>query len=310
MTGILQHVDQRTRMVGQNRLELLLFRLDAKRRYGINVFKVLEVMPCPALTRIPKCHPSVRGVAHIRGRTIPVIDLGHSLGLKPLAAPSSGYVVIAEYNRSVQAFLVWGIDRIVHMSWTDITPPPAGIGANGYLTAVTRVEEELIGIVDVEKVLAEVSPARADLASSMSGTLAAVPARILVVDDSSVARNQIVRTMQQVGIESLLAHNGRQAWEMICAWADAGREVTRELGMVICDIEMPEMDGYTFTAQVKKDPRFKDLFVLLHSSLSGVFNDAMVTKVGADRFLAKFDANSLARAVLEKLKPDAPALAR
>lgn len=303
MTGVLHGVDQRTQMVGHNRLELLLFRLTGKQRYGINVFKVLEVMPCPPLTRLPKSHASVRGISHIRGRTIPILDLGLALGLGALDDPSSGYVVITEYNRSVQGFLVWGIDRIVHMSWTDIAPPPRSCGPNGYLTAVARVDNELIEIVDVEKVLDEVVHKRTEISRELTGPATGAPVRILVVDDSSVARNQVARTMQQIGIESVLAHNGRQALDMLHGWAEGGRSITDQLGMIISDIEMPVMDGYTLTAELKKDPRFKDLYVLLHSSLSGVFNDAMVTKVGADRFLAKFDADALARAVLEKIRP-------
>jgi two-component system chemotaxis response regulator CheV len=305
MTGVLHGVDQRTQMVGHNRLELLLFRLAGKQRYGINVFKVLEVMPCPPLTRMPKSHPSVRGVSHIRGRTIPIMDLGLALGLETLPDPSAGHVIIAEYNRSVQAFLVWGIDRIVHMSWTDITPPPRGCGPNGYLTAVTRLGEELIEIIDVEKVLDEVAHRRTEVSRDLAASGGGKPVRILVVDDSSVARNQITRTLEQIGVESVVARNGREALDMLRGWTAEGRPITEHLGMMISDIEMPEMDGYTLTAELKKDPQLKDLFVLLHSSLSGVFNDAMVTKVGADRFLAKFDADALARQVLERIRPAA-----
>jgi two-component system chemotaxis response regulator CheV len=60
---------------------------------------------------------------------------------------------------------------------------------------------------------------------------------------------------------------------------------------------MPEMDGYTLTAEIKADPRMASLHVILHTSLSGVFNQAMVEKVGADDFIAKFNPDELAMAV-------------
>ena len=75
-----------------------------------------------------------------------------------------------------------------------------------------------------------------------------------------------------------------------------------ELLMMISDIEMPEMDGYTLTAEVRSDPRLKDLHVMLHTSLSGVFNQAMVRKVGADEFLSKFSADDLAERVLVRAR--------
>ncbi len=75
MAGVMDSVNQRTQLVGQNRLELLLFRLNGEQLYGINVFKVREVLQCPALTLLPKAHPVVRGVANIRGSTIPILDL-------------------------------------------------------------------------------------------------------------------------------------------------------------------------------------------------------------------------------------------
>jgi len=301
MAGVLDNVDMRTRLAGNNRLELLLFRMGGKQRYGINVFKVREVLECPPLRRVPTAHPGIRGVATVRGRTIPVIDLGRVLGMRGVEGHAGQFVVITEFNRSVQGFLVGGVDRIVNMNWEEILPPPSNSGRGSYLTAVTRMDDELIEILDVEKVLAEVAPKQLDISAEVAAAQSASASYkpVLVVDDSSTARKMIARTLDQVGIKYFMATNGREALEMLKQWAAGTEPLTQQIGLVVSDIEMPEMDGYTLTTEIKKHPQLRELFVMLHSSLSGVFNDSMVKKVGADRFLAKFNSDDFARLMLE-----------
>lgn len=308
MSGVLASVDLRTQLAGHNRLELLLFRLDSQQLFGINVFKVQEVIQCPPLTQVPDSHPVVSGITNMRGRTITVMDLGKAIGCSGVERPEDNFVVVTEYNRHVQGFLVGGVDRIVNMNWADILPPPKGIGNDNYLTAVTRVDGELVEIIDVEKVLAEVIGWADGVSEQYVGQGAEEESSyqpvVLVADDSSVARNQIKRTLDQLGIECLLVKDGRQALEQLQQWADDqhGVALNDRLFMVISDIEMPEMDGYTFTTEVRKDPRLSDVYILLHTSLSGVFNNGMVQKVGANNFIAKFQPDVLAKAVLERLK--------
>jgi two-component system, chemotaxis family, chemotaxis protein CheV len=310
MSGVLASVDMRTQLAGHNRLELLLFRLDGKQLFGINVFKVQEVIQCPSLTQIPDSHPVVRGVANMRGRTVTVMDLGKAIGGRGVDNPRENFVVVTEYNQFVQGFLVGGVDRIVNMNWEEILPPPKGIGNDNYLTAVTKVDGELVQIIDVEKVLAQVIGWNEEVSqefvqqASESHEEREVQPVVLVADDSSVARNQIKRTLQQLGVECVLVNDGRQALKLLQQWADQESEIPlhERLFMVVSDIEMPEMDGYTFTTEVRKDPRMIGLHILLHTSLSGVFNNAMVQKVGADDFIAKFQPDVLAKSVLSRLK--------
>lgn len=303
MAGVLDSVDQRTRLAGHNRLELLLFHLAGKQPFGINVFKVQEVIQCPALTRVPNSHPVVRGIAHMRGKTIPVLDLGMAVGGRPIADERDCYIIITEYNRKTQGFLVGSVDRIVNMNWSEILPPPKGSAMVSYLTAVTRIDDQLVSIIDVEKVLAEVVGQLEEISGDVMDAFAERPelaSRILVADDSSIARKQIKRTLDQVGYESVMAKNGREALDVLKQWADEG-PIEENVAMVISDIEMPEMDGYTLTMEVRKDPRLQNLYILLHTSLSGVFNNAMVEKVGANRFIAKFNADELANGVMEAM---------
>ena len=305
MAGVLDGVNQRTQLVGNNRMELLLFRLSGKLRYGINVFKVQEVIQCPSLTTIPRSHPVVCGIANIRGRTITIIDLGAAVGQAPLESVSGRFVIIAEYNRTTIGFLVSGVDRIVNLTWGEIIPPPKASGKEHFLTAVTRVDDELVEILDVEKVLVQVIGEHGVISEAVVAkqtTHATVKRHIMVVDDSSVARNQIKRTLERIGIEATMVVDGKQAWDALNEMANLPEPVTQQIGMIICDVEMPNMDGYTLTSLIKQDPRFKGLYILLHTSLSGIFNAAMVEKVGADAFVPKFDPDELARKILQRFE--------
>jgi two-component system chemotaxis response regulator CheV len=305
MSNLLDEVDQRTRLAGRNRMELLLFRLHGKQRFGINVFKVKEVIQCPQLTHIPHSHSIVRGVASMRGKTIPVLDLGMAIGMQPLEDPSQSFVIVAEYNRSQQGFLVSAVERIVNMGWDEIEPPPKASGAGSYLTAVTKVDDELVEIIDVEKVLAEI----VDLPTGVSGNITAEMDggslsrnHVLIADDSSVARNQIKKTLEQLGLKVTTANNGKQALDMLEKWAGTDAEEFKSLLLLISDIEMPEMDGYTLTAEVRRRPDLQKLYILLHTSLSGVFNEALVEQVGANQFIPKFRADDLANAVADYIR--------
>lgn len=309
MAGILDSVNQRTQLVGQNRLELLLFRLAGRQRFGINVFKVREVLQCPPLTAIPKRNKFVKGIAHIRGQTISVIDLSLATGGRPIENTKDSFIIIAEYNRSVQGFLVHSVERIININWEAIMPPPKGTGGrSSYLTAVTEIDKELVEIIDVEKILEEISPSPTALTKEFeveSITQSLGERTILIADDSAVARNQVKRALEGLGISMHLVKNGREALVYLQETAkQCNSSVTEKIGLLISDIEMPDMDGYTLTAEIRMDPMLKPLHVILHTSLSGVFNQQMVQKVGADDFIAKFNPDELAESVRKWLQAD------
>ena len=307
MSGVMASVDQRTQLAGRNRLELLLFRLHGSQLYGINVFKVREVLQCPKLSVVPNSHPVVRGISNIRGHTISIMDLSLAIGGRPIPDLGEAFVIISEYNRSVQGFLVREVDRIVNLNWKDMLPPPSGTAGASYLTAVTYVNEQMVEVIDVERVLAEVVGARDHVSQEVLEELdaAPVPERnlVLVSDDSMVARKQVCKTLEQdMHLETVVTKDGRQALELLKSWADDNAPQLQRLALVVSDIEMPEMDGYTFTTEVRADERLKDIYIILHTSMSGVFNQSMVDRVGANKFIAKFEPDRLAEAVSEALR--------
>ncbi|REL30305.1 chemotaxis protein [Thalassotalea euphylliae] len=306
MAGILDSVNQRTQLVGQNRLELLLFKLIGPQRFGINVFKVREVLQCPQLTSLPNQDPFIKGVAHIRGQTISVIDLSKATGGPEIPLTENCFIIIAEYNRSVQGFLVAGVERITTLSWQDIMPPPEGAGKSSYLTAVTEIDKEMVSILDVEKILNEINPVSTDLSEEVADASvgASLGERVIMIaDDSTVARNQVKRALEPLGLKMVLAKNGQDALNQLNEIAEqCGNTIEEKVALLISDIEMPEMDGYTLTAEIKSNEKMRSMPVILHTSLSGVFNNAMVEKVGAEDFIPKFHPDELATAVKKWLK--------
>jgi two-component system chemotaxis response regulator CheV len=226
-------------------------------------------------------------------------------GQQPLDDIENCFVIITEYNTATQGFLVKGVERIINMNWEAIHPPPKGSGREHYLTAVTELDGKLIEIIDVEKVLSEVSPMAEDISEEIladKATQSAASKHVLIIDDSAIARKQIKRCVETVGVETTLLNDGRQALNYLQQLADNGEIVADKFLVMISDIEMPEMDGYTLTAAVRSDPRMANLHIVLHTSLSGVFNQAMVKKVGADNFLAKFNPDKLAVMVTDRIK--------
>lgn len=307
MSGILDSVNLRTQMVGQNRLELLLFALETEQQYGINVFKVREVLQCPDLTEVPRQTSAIKGMAHIRGETIPVLDLSEAIGREsvPHEQRQDCFLIVAEYNRRTLAFLVRKVDRILNTQWDQIMAPPTEIGVENYLTAIFEYESKLIEILDVEQILADLYPMPTEVSKDVADDKVREKAseyQILIVDDSSVARNQMQRSLEGLGIKVTSCNNGRMAWDLLRDMADRGTDVTQHFLMVISDIEMPEMDGYTLTSMVREDERMSNMHVVLHTSLSGGFNVSMVKKVGADGFLAKFNPDDLATAVVQRIQ--------
>ena len=307
MAGILDSVNQRTQLVGENRLEILMFRLAGRQLFAINVFKVQEVLQLPKLTLMPQRHPYVCGVVNLRGQTLPVIDLSQAIGMRPIVPGENSTIIVTEYNRSVQAFLVGGVDRILNLNWESILPPPGGAGRQHYLTAITKVDDQIVEVIDVEKVLSEISPMSSKVsAEKLSDPLLekAKGREVLLVDDSNVALTQLKETMAQLQIRTHVASDGLKALKMLQLWADSGVDMQEKLLMVITDAEMPEMDGYRLTTEIRSDPRLKDLYVVLHTSLSGSFNEAMVKKVGCDNFLSKFQPDKLVDVIHQRLELD------
>jgi two-component system chemotaxis response regulator CheV len=296
--NLLDSVDARTRLAGSNKMEILLFTLGTREIFGINVFKVREVGRTPRITKTPNMPRGVEGLISLRGNVIPVLSLAPFLQLDGVAPGLGKTMMVAEYSKRTLGFLVHEVDRIIRVDWERVKAPESVLTANqGLITAVIELEGGgLVSILDVEQILSnafgeamivDIPPARVDPDTS-----------VFFVDDSVVARRKISEVLDKLGVRHKHATNGMEAWtrlQGIAAHAQQiGRAIRDEIRLILVDAEMPEMDGYVLTKNIKSDPRFEGVPVVMHSSLSSEANRAMGKAVGVDAYVAKFDAEALA----------------
>lgn len=306
--NLLESVDARTRLAGSNKMEILLFSLGTRETFGINVFKVREVGRTPHITRTPNMPKGVEGLISLRGNVIPVLSLSSYLDLEGSTPPGLGKsMMVAEYSKRTLGFLVHEVDRIIRVDWERVKAPETVLSANqGLIAAVIELEGgHLVSILDVEQILAnafgeavivDVPPVRT-----------AEDVGIFFVDDSIVARRKITEVLDKLGVKHKHATNGAEGWTRLQAIAahctQIGKSVRDEIRVIMVDAEMPEMDGYVLTKNIKSDGRFQGVPVIMHSSLSSEANKAMGKAVGVDGYVAKFDAEILAdtlRPLLER----------
>ncbi len=315
MDNFMKSVDERTNLAGANRLEVLLFSLgrdentEREEVFGLNVFKIREVIQVPEITHAPDMPPGVEGMVSLRGSMIPVINLSHFCQMNIAEAPTK--LIITEFNKSTQGLLVHSVEQILRMEWNDIKVPPPMMAnrLGGLVTAVTELKDgRIVMVLDVEKVLAETTGLMED--ASIYDGLETIDsqATVLFADDSAVARKQIADTLDHMGVNHMSAKNGVEAWEKLQSLAeraDASHIPVHELiQAVITDVEMPGMDGYVLTKKIKSDNRFNGIPVLMHSSLSAEANMMLGRQVGADAYIAKFDPREFSRALTPILSGD------
>ncbi len=288
-------------------IEILLFYLNSRLPFGINVLKIKEIIPMPSMTQLPNANPVICGVASLRGVTLPVIDLAKAIG-QPASTnneQAAGSVIITEFNRGLHGFLVNRVDRIVHRDWKEILPPPNTLGTSTYTSGVTRENEALVQILDLERIIATFdSVSDGDYARISTEGLDAQNRRqrVLLVDDSAMARAQTVRTLDSLQVPYVMARDGKDAMEILLKLNGDEADPADAISLVLSDIEMPEMDGYSLTQQIRQTPSLSNLYILLHTSLNGAINTERAEKCGANAVLTKFVPEELAAQVINGLK--------
>ena len=312
MSELLKNIDGRTKLAGTNKLEILLFSLGTdsvtgrRETFGINVFKVREVMRTPPITSAPDMPASVEGMVSLRGALVPVVDLAKYAKVNT-ETPRS-IMIVTEYAGHTQGFLVEGVDTILRLDWSQMKVPPEMLTAEmgGLVTAVTELPDgRLVMMMDVEKVLSETTNYDEEVVYRSIKPLEDPSLTVYFADDSVVARKQITRTLEAMKVKYVASINGREAWnelEKVASYAQStGQKVNDLVSLVLTDVEMPEMDGYILTKKIKSDPRFLGVQVIMHSSLSGMSNQQLGKSVGVDEYVPKFEAQKLSEILTRRL---------
>lgn len=306
---IQQEIDERTNLTGSNKFEMLLFRLGEapgsirSELFGINVFKIREIVAMPNVTAMAGSPQHVLGVVNLRGQVIPVIDLPAVVGCVPKTGLN--IMLVTEYARTTQAFAAESVEDIVRLDWNQILSADDSM-ARGFVTSIARLDDDksstrLAQILDVESILQRVLPNEAVEVkpSNLGLSIKIRPGAIVVAaDDSFVARSMIEQELKALDLPFVMGKTGQEAWDkllQISAECQAtGTPINDRVAVVLTDLEMPVMDGFTLTRNIKKDPVLRGVPVVIHSSLTGDTNENHVRSAGADAYVAKFAAKELA----------------
>lgn len=291
----------RTDQIDNNRLEILTFTLEGNEgeqqtQYGINVFKVRELITLPRLTRKPNSHECAPGMANVRGVAVPVIDLQKYYECSK--ASKQNILILTEFCGSAQGFIVEAVGEIIQLDWQNIAPPPTlvsglnGVNHGNTLTGISTLPDgSLTMIVDLEKIITEVLGSGIDIVAQTQLTKNTDDLMIFFVDDSLVARTQISNILDKMGIRYQCAKDGQEALEMLTELAKAsesvGARLADSISTIITDVEMPKMNGYTLTRRIKEDRRFDGIPVMMHSSLSAEQCIKEGKEAGVDAYLTK-----------------------
>ena len=294
MSSSLDEALQRTTLSQSNQMEMLTFRLTDNQLYGINVFKIIEIIECPKkIDRIPKSHPAVKGALDFRGNALAVIDLSEAVGLPAKDFRNDlAYIIICEYNRCLTAFIVHAPDTLLTRSWGDIHKPE-GINAKSLVAIAYADSGEAIMLLDIESILADVIGIERDLSHvAMTGVDGnGKSCHVLVVDDSRAAITLLQSVLDKMGFTNTALMSADKALDYL-------EKEYHRVDLVISDIEMPGMDGFTFTRTLREHANYKNLKVILHSSMSNPSNLLKAEQAGANKFVAKFDPDSLSEEIL------------
>lgn len=287
---------------GTNELEVLEFIVDGN-SYGINVAKIREIIQYSPVTPVPNAHPSVEGIFMPRDAMITAIDLKNCL--QRGQSQPGGLFIITSFNKLDIAFHVDSVVGIHRVSWVDIIKPGATVttAEDGISTGIIKINGKLIIILDFEKIITDINPETGLKVTEIDALGVREPSEvpILIAEDSSLLRKLIVDSLKKAGYDNVIkAENGEEAWTYINKCRSEGN-LSKEVKLIITDIEMPLMDGHRLTKLVKSDDDTKHIPVIIFSSL---VNDEMRRKgeeLGADAQLSKPEIGNLVKVIDELL---------
>ena len=279
---------------------MLMFTLtNSKQLFAIGTLKVREIVPFQPTTQIPYSHYHVIGTVTIRDKTIPVINMPAAIGFRPIQPEEydSCYLIVTDCLRTVVAFMVRSIEKIIECDWKSIESAPESAGSNVFVTGITRFEEQIVQMLDVELLLSKIYPQYESTNIPMLTDIERERLKalnILLVDDSSIARKQLSDALDSINISYQICNNGLDALDLMRSEASANRPVD----LLVSDIEMPGLDGYELAFETQNDPELKNSYVILHTSLSSEICVDRAQQVGAHEALEKFNAGDLIQAML------------
>ncbi len=274
---------------GTNEIEIMEFTIEGN-LYGINVAKVREIMMAAPVKSMPHAHPAVEGIFKPRDVVITVVDLPKYLGVEQEKTPKDLFI-ITNFNKMYIAFRVHTVVGINRISWTDIHKPDKTVsgGSEGVATGIAQCGTDLVTILDFERIVAEIAPEttiQMDEIDQM-GPRTRSDEPIWIAEDSILLSKMIEDCLHKAGYANLhMFPNGQELWDALNALPKE-RSIDKEVALVITDIEMPQMDGHRLTKLIKDNARFKEVPLIIFSSLISEEMRIKGRQLGADEQMSK-----------------------
>jgi len=306
--------------IGSNEMELVDFRILKEEEngevyegiYGVNVSKVREIINMPTLTELPGTPDYIEGIFDLRSIVIPVVNLAKWMGItEPKSVKKNSRVIITEFNNVRIGFVVHEAKRIRRISWTDIEPASFASGGGSLdgskITGVTKIEgDNVLLILDLESVVHDLGLYQPDI-EYIPEEMGSFTGLALIVDDSCTARKIVKDALQKMGFSVVEAGDGQEGLEKLDdLYSMYKDDLSKQLKIIISDVEMPRMDGLHFATSVKEDGRFDNIPIVFNSSISDHFSEDKGKEAGAEAYLVKFEAtefyDEIARVVRAHMK--------
>lgn len=294
--------------IASNEMELVDFRIYEDKNgetyegvYGINVAKVSSIIEYPSeIFESPGSPDYLLGMFDLRGEILPLIDLTRWMNIKPKEDVSvqQKKVIVTEFNNKQLGFVVHAARRLRRVSWADIESAMFSLSNDeqrGKITGTTRIEDgRTLLILDLEGIIDDLDfhmPSGDSASVEQFKPSKKFSGNVLILDDSSIARKLLRSTLTDIGFDVIDAVDGESGFERLEQlyerWGDG---ITKNLKLIISDVEMPKMDGFHFAAKVKNDERFNKIPLIFNSSISDKLSATKGKEIGAEAYLVKFDA--------------------
>lgn len=255
---------------GTNELEIVEFSI-GRNKFGINVIKVKEIInPVPVIP-VPHSHRNIEGIIELRGEVLPVVDVASSLNMPASESLQQDKYIVTEFNQQKIVFHVHNVSRIHRISWNQIEKPSEMYqGQESQIIGIIKLEDEMVLLLDFEKMVTEINPDSGISIQKVQklGKRERSDKKLLIAEDSPLLRKLLNDTLNEAGFSQIeFFENGYDAYEYLHSLAESGRDVTKEVQLIITDIEMPQMDGHHLTKKVKDHPLLAKIPVIIFSSL-------------------------------------------
>lgn len=285
---------------GTNEIEIMEFTIYDE-LYGINVAKVREIMMSDKVKPVPHSHKSVEGIFKPRDVMLTVVDLPHYLtGRKTEPGPRDLFMV-TNFNKMMIAFRVHTVVGIQRISWKNIQKPDKTLnkGEEGIATGIAQCGEDLVTVLDFEKIVADIAPETGIQISEIEalGARKRDDHTIVFAEDSVLLSKMVEASLTKAGYHNIRKfNNGKEAWDYLCSVRE-DQDSSKKVNLIITDIEMPEMDGHRLTKLVKSDEKLKKIPLIIFSSLISEEMEIKGRQLGADEQLSKPEIGHLVEVI-------------